>query len=128
MENERARPQTSPAENREQMVEAQLGKLRRMQEALQMRDDYLFEVKRELRSADSTLRIQVEALKESARAFGTESAELVRSRAAALLWNLERATAAVERVVKLADETADRLSRLSNLDPGPRRPPVPETD
>lgn len=128
MANEPARPQASPAENREQMVEVQLGKLRRMQEALQVRDDYLFEVKRELRSADSTLRIQVEALRESARGFSPDLSEVVQSRVAALLWGLDRATAAVDRIVKLADETADCLSRLPDPHPGPRRPPVPETD
>jgi signal transduction histidine kinase len=122
-----ASPMMSPAD-REQVVAVQLGRLRRMQEALQVRDEYLVEVKRELRNADSTLRLHIETLREVPRLFDADSAEMVKAKAAALIWTLERATAAVEHILRLTNETAERLSRLPDPDPGPRRPPVPETD
>jgi hypothetical protein len=118
----------SSAADAEQRLTAQLRRLHRVEDSLRVRDQFLLEVQSELRSCERALAAHLQTVQATVGGLDLDSSEVVRAKATLLSFSLDRAIAAVDHVVELAGQTADRLSLVPEPVPAPRRPHVPETD
>jgi hypothetical protein len=99
-----------------------------MQDALRVRDQFLLEMQSELRKCVGAMRVHIETVQAAAPTLDASSADVVKAKVTLLSFSLDRAIAALDHVVELAERATERLSSLPDPAPGPALPPVPETD
>ncbi len=86
-------------------------RLERAEEALQLRDQFLGEAKRSLNLILATIRIHVEALKNTVEPVRGETAAGVSAKLTTLEWGLDRLSNMIEDVLRMAAEAGDKLLR-----------------
>jgi PAS domain S-box-containing protein len=85
-------------------------RLERAEEALRLRDEFLGEVKRNMNSILTTIRIHVQSLKASIDTLTGEPPSGVRAKLTTLEWGLDRMSKSIDEVLRTASKTAERLS------------------
>ena len=91
-------------------AEEQNLQMRRAQDAMKIRDEFLTEAKRELDRAVTTIRAHLASLDAAVKPLDDRAAAAVKAKAATLEWSLERIVRSMNNVVALAEEARQRLS------------------
>ena len=84
-------------------------RLERAEEALRVRDEFLSDVKRNINSILTTIRIHVQSLKATIDSLSGETPPGIRAKLTTFEWGLERMSKTIDAVIVTANETSERL-------------------
>ncbi len=93
-------------------------RLARAETATRLRDDFVNEAKRALDTVAVTIRVHLQSLSAVTSRDAADDSASVKTKVRMLEWGLDRLTQSIDKVLKLAAETSERLT--SELDPEPR--------
>lgn len=91
-------------------------RLARAETALRLRDEFVHEAERTLGHLDVTLRVHLRSLGSVTLRDSSDSAASLKTKVQMLEWGLDRLTQSIDKVLKLAGETSEKLEKHSDVE------------